>query len=138
MVRELACAMAFGWLLTGAAAAQQSVGVSAVILERIKSDVIEVEVRSASGRLHVTQPESLLRDGDTRLLRSTYVRRGGGAGTEATVPVRVRSAGAGSVRLERRAVGWRAPVGQRVHPGESLLMDTASELTLTRVIASNS
>lgn len=139
MVRELASAMALGVVLTGAAAAQQSVGVSAVILERVEADVVQVEVRSAGGRLHVEQTEYLELHEGTRLLRSTYVNAGEVAGAaETTVPVSVRSAGAGTMRLERRVVRSGAPVGERVHPGESLLLAPATQLTLTRVIASNS
>lgn len=139
MVREMASALALGIVLTGAAAAQQSVGVSAVILERVEADVVEVQVRSIGGQLQVEQSESLLRHEGTRLLRSTYVNAGSdGGAAEATVPVRVRSAGAGTLRLERRVLRSGAPVGERVHPGESVLLTPTSELTLTRVIASNS
>lgn len=137
MVREIACAMLMGAVLAGAAAGQQSVGVSAVILERVEADIVDVEVRSQGGQLRVEQqPESPLRHEGTRLLRTTWVS----AGTpldpaEAEVAVRVGEGG--TLRLERRGVQWERSSGE-VRAGESLLIDVTEQLTLTRVVASNS
>jgi hypothetical protein len=137
MVREFATAMVLGAVLTGAAAGQQSVGVSAVILERVEADAVEVEVRSIGGRLRVEHPESPVQQVGTRLLRSTYVNPGVGAGAaETTVPVRVHEGG--TLRLERRAVQAGGESGEKVPAGGSVLIDAVDQLTLTRVVASNS
>ena len=132
MVRETAMALMFGAGLAGAAAGQQSIGVSAVVVERAEAETIDLNVRSAAAGLLV---EAVVVEGsDTRLLRSTWVRTGGVS--EATIPVRVREGGA--LRLERRGVRAVAAPGERIEAGASLLIDAVGHLTVTRVIASNS
>ncbi|HSK20776.1 MAG TPA: hypothetical protein VK912_16605 [Longimicrobiales bacterium] len=132
MVREISIAIVLGAGFAGAASAQQSVGVSAVVLERAEVEAIELNVRSAGTGLRV---ETAVKEGtDTRLLRSTWVRTGGV--TEETIPVR---AGEGSIlRQERRGVGVVEAPGRRIEAGASLHIDAAGHLTVTRVIASNS
>lgn len=133
MVRGIAIAMVVGAGLAGAAEAQQSIGVSAVVLERAEAEILDVDVRSAGARLRVEA--GMAAGADTRLLRSTWVRAGGDA-TETTIPVRVREGG--TLRLERRGVGAVAAPGEKIEAGASLLIDAAGHLTVTRVIASNS
>jgi hypothetical protein len=133
MVREISIAMVLAAGFAGAASAQQSIGVSAVVLERAEAETIELNVRSAGTGLRV---EMAVKEGaDTRLLRSTWVRTGGGV-TEATIPVRFREGS--TLRLERRGVEVVGAPGERVEAGASLLIDAAGHLTVTRVIASNS
>ncbi|HSJ32955.1 MAG TPA: hypothetical protein VK933_16055 [Longimicrobiales bacterium] len=134
MVREIAIAMVVGAGLAGAAEGQQSIGVSAVVLERAEAEVLDVGVRSVGARLRV-EAGMAAAGADTRLLRSTWVRAGGGV-TETTIPVRVREGG--TLRLERRGVGAAAAPGEKIEAGASLLIDAAGHLTVTRVIASNS
>lgn len=138
MVRELAFAMATGAVVAGAAAGQQSVGVSAVILERIEAGDVDVEVRSYGRHLLVEQPlESPLHQSGTRWLRSTWVSAGTLSDPAAErVPVRVREGG--TLRLERRAVHVEGGSGREVHAGEPVLIEITQRLTLTRVVASNS
>lgn len=90
MVREIAIAMVVGAGLAGAAEGQQSIGVSAVVLERAEAEILDVDVRSVGARLRVEA--GMAAGADTRLLRSTWVRAGGGV-TETTIPVRVREGG---------------------------------------------
>lgn len=132
MVRELSIAMVLAGGFAGAAAAQQSIGVSAVVLERAAAEKIELNVRSAGGGLRVEA--AVTEDADTRLLRSTWVRTGGV--TETTVPVRVREGS--TLRLERRGAGVVEAPGERIDAGVSLLIDAAGHLTVTRVVAANS
>lgn len=132
MVREIAIAMVVGAGLAGAAEGQQSIGVSAVVLERAEAEILDVDVRSVGARLRVEA--GMAAGADTRLLRSTWVRAGGV--TETTIPVRVREGG--TLRLERRGVGTVAEPGEKIEAGASLLIDAAGHLTVTRVIASNS
>ena len=132
MVREISIAMVLAAGLAGAAAAQQSIGVSAVVLERAEAETLDLNVRSAGTGLRV---ETAVKEGaDTRLLRSTWVRAG--RTTETMVPVRVREGS--TLRLERRGVGVVEVPGERIEAGASLLIDAAGHLTVTRVIASNS
>ena len=133
MVREIMISMVLGAGLAGAAAGQQSIGVSAVVLERAAPETLDLKVRSAAAGLRVEA--AVVERADTRLLRSTWVRTGGGV-TEATIPVRVREGG--TLRLERRGVGVVEAPGERIEAGASLLIDAAGHLTVTRVIASNS
>ena len=133
MVREISIAMVLAAGSAGAAAAQQSIGVSAVVLERAEAETIDLNVRRAGSGLRV---ETAVKEGaDTRLLRSTWVRAGGGA-TETMVPVRVREGS--TLRLERRGVRVVEAPGEKIEAGASLLIDAAGHLTVTRVIASNS
>lgn len=132
MVREIAIAMVVGAAFASAAEGQ-SIGVSAVVLERAAPEVLDVDVRSVGARLRVETGTGAA-GADTRLLRSTWVRAGGV--TETTIPVRVREGG--TLRLERRGVGAAAAPGEKIEAGASLLIDAAGHLTVTRVIASNS
>lgn len=134
MVREFATALTFGAVLAGAAAGQ-SVTASATILERVEADAIEVDIRSHAGRLSVAQPVTQSERG-ARLLRSTFVSDGSVGDDAATVPVRVHSEGA--LRLERRALPMGIGSGTRMEAGEALLIDVTDNVTITRVIASNS
>lgn len=136
MVRELAYTVVFGAVLSGAAAGQQSVGVTAVILERVEAAQVDVEVRNVGGRFEVEQSESRVRQSGTRLLQHTYVSDAVLPGVaEAAVPVRVGDGG--TMRLERRTVQVENK-GQEIITGEPLLIEAAGQLILTRVIAANS
>lgn len=135
MVGRLAAALTLSAVLSSAAAAQQSITASAVILERAEADPIEVELRSVGSRISVEQ--SVRQHAGTRLLRSTYVNTGSATdGVEETVPMRVREDGI--LRLERR--GIRSADGEQVElrSGEHVLIDRVRELTITRIVAANS
>ena len=133
MVREISIALVLAAGLAGGAAGQQSIGVSAVVLERAGAESIAVTVRSAGSGLRV---ETAVREGaGTRLLRSTWVRTGVGV-AETTIPVRVREDGV--LRLERRGAEAVGAPGERIESGSSVRIDAAGHLTVTRVIASNS
>lgn len=134
MVREFAYSVAFATILSGAAAGQQSVGVSAVILERVEATHVDVEVRSIDGRFEVEQVESLGLQRDTRLLQHAYVMGVQPAATEVTVPDRISG---GTACLERRAVQSDCR-GEEMLVGEPLFIEAAGRLVLTRVIAANS
>jgi hypothetical protein len=134
MMRELAMAAVLGMGLATAAAAQQSVMASAVVLEQVEPDVRQVEVRSSDGRMILSEAGAEVQPAQTRLLRSTFVNAGVGA-VEATVPFRIREEG--TLRLERRGVPQHVS-GERLEDGESLLIDVVEQLTVTRIIASNS
>jgi hypothetical protein len=127
MVRCLATAVILCGVTAAAASAQQSIGVSAVILERIDAGAVDVEVRSAGSRLSVRQSDAGA--AAKRLLRSTFVHAGPGAGA-AMIPERLRDSGL--TRLERRVDG-RAAGAERM-----VTVDRADRLTITRVIASDS
>ncbi|HEX2167486.1 MAG TPA: hypothetical protein VHG09_09680 [Longimicrobiales bacterium] len=136
MVRELAYTVVFGAVLSGAAAGQQSVGVTAVILERVEAAHVDVEVRSVGGRLELEQSESPVRRSGTRVLQHTYVGAGALSGmAEAKVPYRVGDGSA--LRLERRRVQLENK-GEEVLQGEPLIVEAAGQLIVTRVLAANS
>jgi hypothetical protein len=110
--------------------------VSATILERVGADAVELQVRSFGNRLSVesAQPRG---NAGTRLLRATYVSAGSDAVPDAsTSPVYVQDGS--SARLERRAVRAGRMTGEEVEAGETVFIDAAEQLTVTRVIASNS
>ena len=133
MVRELAAAMVLGMTMAGAAAAQQSIGVSAVILERVDAGAVDVAVRSIDGRLGIERVPAERTSG-SRLLRATFVSSGTGSVIEETVRIH----DGGSVRLERRALHRGGMQGEKMKAGETLFVDAAPQLTVTRVVASNS
>lgn len=136
MIRESAIGLVLGLALASTAAGQQSIGVSATILERVEADAVELQVRSFGDRLSVTSVQPRATAG-TRLLRATYVSAGIAAGSDAsTSPVYVQDGS--SARLERRAVRSGRMTGDEVEAGEALYIDAAEQLTVTRVIASNS
>jgi hypothetical protein len=135
MIRRLAMAVAMTGALAGTGAAQQSVTVSATILERVEAGAVEVEVRSAGSRLSVRQTEGQAVSG-TRLLRSTFVQTGGVEPVE--VGTAVRNGDGSILRLERRTMGVDAAVREELRSGGRLLIDLVDQLTVTRVVASNS
>ena len=137
VVRRMAMAVAMMGALTGTGAAQQSITASATILERVEAGAVEVEVRSAGSRLSVRQTDGAGAISGTRLLRSTFVQTGGAVEAgEAGPAVRV---GDGSIlRLERRMMGVDAAAQEELLTGGRLLIDMADQLTITRVVASNS
>lgn len=137
VIRRLAMAVAMTGALAGTGAAQQSITASATILERVEAGAVEVEVRSAGSRLSVRQTDGAAAVSGTRLLRSTFVQTGGAVGAvEAGAAVR---GGDGSiVRLERRIMEVDAAAPEELLTGGRLLIDMADQLTITRIVASNS
>src|SRR5690606_7156577 len=102
MFRSLVAVLIYLTITTAAASGQQTIGVSAVVLERVEPAQVELEIRSVRGGLRVEQATSAART-DSRLLQSTFVSSTS-AGNGATRPVRVHDGG--TVRVERRPV-WR-------------------------------
>ena len=137
VIRRLAMAVAMMGALAGTGAAQQSITASATILERVEAGAVEVEVRSAGSRLSVRQTGEAGAISGTRLLRSTFVQTGGAV--EAVEPGTAARAGDGSiVRLERRTMGVDGAAQEELLTGSRLLIEVADQLTIMRVIASNS
>lgn len=136
MIRRLAMAVVMSAAAAGAGAAQQSITASATILERVEAGAVEVEVRSAGSQLSVRQLGTAATPG-TRLLRSTFVNAGLLVDAEAETAVRSVD-GSIIMRLERRTMGLEGAVPAELRSGDRLLIDTADQLTITRVVASNS
>jgi hypothetical protein len=137
VIRRLAMAVGMTCGLAGTGAAQQSITASATILERVEAGAVEVEVRSAGSRLSVRQTEGAGAISGTRLLRSTFVQTGGGV--EAVEPGAAVRGGDGSiVGLERRTMGVDGTAPEELLTGGRLLIDMTDQLTITRVVASNS
>lgn len=136
MVRQSAVAIVLGVMLASSAAGQQSIGVSATILERVEAEMVELEVRSVDGRLSVASPTGSRSADQSRVLRRTFVSGGSSVAEEVGIPVRVLDGS--SVRLERRAMqlDWRA--GAEMEAGKTLFIESAERLTVTRVVAANS
>jgi hypothetical protein len=136
MIRRLALAVMMTGALAGTGAAQQSISASATILERVEAGAAEVEVSSAGSRLSVRQTDGPGTVSGTRLLRSTFVEAGGVESMEAGAAVRN---GDGSIlRLEQRTMGVDAAAREELRSGGRLLIDLVDQLTITRVVASNS
>jgi hypothetical protein len=136
VIRRLAMAVAMTGALAGTGAAQQSITASATILERVEAGAVEVEVRSAGSRLSVRQTEGAGAISGTRLLRSTFVQTGGAV--EPGTVTAARSGDGSIVRLERRTMGVDGAAREELLTGGRLLIDLADQLTITRVVASNS
>lgn len=136
MIRRLAMAVIMTGALAGTGAAQQSITVSATILERVEAGAAEVEVSSAGSRLSVRQAEGAGAISGTRLLRSTFVQTGGVEPMD--VDTAVRSGDGSILRLERRTMGVDAAAQEQLRSGGRLLIDMVDQLTITRVVASNS
>ena len=134
MVRSVLVVLALLALTSAAAAAQHTIGVSAVVLERVEAVPVELEIRSARGGLRVQHAASAARS-DSRLLQSTFVSVTPDATAE-MVPVRVYEGG--TVRVERRSVGGDDTGVEELGAGESLLIPEVERLIVTRVVASNS
>lgn len=135
MIRRLAMAVVMSAAAAGTVAAQQSITASATILERVEAGAVEVEVRSAGSQLSVRQLGMAATPG-TRLLRSTFVNAGVVGAAEAESAV--RSVDGSIMRLERRPMGLEGVAPAELRSGDRLLIDTADQLTITRVVASNS
>jgi hypothetical protein len=135
MIRRLAMAVMMSAAAAGTGAAQQSITASATILERVEAGAVEVEVRSAGSQLSVRQLGITATPG-TRLLRSTFVNAGVVDATEAETAV--RSVDGSIMRLERRTMGPEGAAPAELRSDDRLLIDAADQLTITRVVASNS
>ena len=109
-MRSMWIAIALGCAAAGAAEAQSSIGVTAVVVEPVTVELTE------AGQLSVRQEQGRAQRG-TRLLRRTYIRVSGEA-ADATNP-----GGAHGVPLRAR---------------DQVVVERTGRLVITRVIAANS
>ena len=127
MVRCLATAVIFTGVMATAAAAQQTIGVSAVILERVDPGTADVHLQSVGSRLTVR--EATTKGPSSRLLRHTFV--GTSQNDSASLPDSYRDGGLVPLAASRRSQGEDI-VERRA------TVDRSDRITVTRVIASNS
>ena len=133
MFRSIVAVLMYLTITTAAVAGQQTIGVGAVVLERVEAMEVDLEVRSVRGGLTVQAAQGVRPD--ARLLESTFVSV---TREEPVATTAERILDGGTLRIEQRPVRMDLDAGQILEPGESLLLEGVERLTVTRVVASNS